>query len=386
MKLVIIGPYPLDNDTNNIRGGVQAVAVNLLKGLLRFNDLDIHVLTVSHAIDRDRDFKSNGFTMHAVSADKRFGNVTLYSNTRKRICKKINDIKPDLIHSHMLGYHTLAALESGHPKVLVSTHGLTEGNWGVSCTLMDKMRRYLQDCIREKCLKKAENIIVNSRFSEDFLKNHKIRNIYRLNNPISDLFFNIDADKEEENRILFAGNISEAKGAATLIEAVMILRNSFKDIKVMVAGPISDSGFYAKLKGSIRGNNLAGTVHFLGHLDENKLRQEYAKAAIFVFPSQQDVAPLALLQAMACGKAIVTTRVGGIPYIVDDGVNGFLVNSKDPKALADMMAVLLMDESLRKDFGDNAKKKISGGYRIDSVAEELYAIYRKLIKREYAQI
>ena len=98
------------------------------------------------------------------------------------------------------------------------------------------------------------------------------------------------------------------------------------------------------------------------------------------------MAPLALLQAMACGKAIVTTRVGGIPYIVDDGVNGFLVNSKDPKALADMMAVLLMDESLRKDFGDNAKKKISGGYRIDSVAEELYAIYRKLIKREYAQI
>ncbi|MDP8230596.1 MAG: glycosyltransferase family 4 protein [Candidatus Gorgyraea atricola] len=377
MKLVIISPYPLDNDTDNIHGGVEAVAVNLLKGLLRFKDLDIHVLTVSHVIDKDRDFKSNGLTIHAVAADKRFGNITLYSKTRKRICRKINDIKPDLIHSHMLGYHTLAALESGHPKVVISTHGITEGNWGVSCTLMDKMRRYLQDLIREKCLKRAKNIIVNSRFSEDFLKSYKIRNLYRLNNPISDPFFNIDADKEEENRILFAGNISEAKGVGTLIEAVRILKGSFKDIRVMVAGPVSDSSFYAKLEGFIRENNLTGAVNFLGHLNENKLREEYAKASIFVFPSQQDVAPLALLQAMACGKAIVSTRVGGIPYIVDDSVNGFLVNSKNPNALADMVAVLLMDKSLRKDLGDNAKKKISKGHRIDSVAEELYAIYRR---------
>ncbi|MFC1620944.1 glycosyltransferase family 4 protein [Candidatus Omnitrophota bacterium] len=378
MKLAIIGPYPLDNNTDNMHGGVQAVAVNLLKGLLRFNDLDIHVLTVSHAIDKDRDFRSNGFTMHAVAADNRFGNITFYSKARKRICRKIDDIRPDLIHSHMLGYHTLAALESGHTKVLVSTHGITEGNWGVSCTLMDKMRRYLQDCIHEKCLKRAENIIVNSRFSEDFLKSYKIRNIYRLNNPISDAFFNIDTDKEEENRILFVGNISEAKGVATLMEAVRILKDSFKNIKVMVAGPMSDSNFYEKLRGFIKENDLVEAVHFLGHLNENKLIEEYIKASIFVFPSQQDIAPLALLQAMACGKAVVTTRVGGIPYIVDDGVDGFLVNNKDPKALAGRVAVLLRDKSLRKDLGDNAKKKISGNYKIDSVTEELYGIYRKV--------
>ncbi len=382
MKLVMLGPYPIDNNTDSIKGGVQAVLVNMVKGLSRFRDLDIHIVTASHDIDRDADFKSNGLNIHAVPADKRFGNVTLYLRTRKRLSEKIDQIRPDLVHTHMFGYYTLSALDSGYKGLIVNTHGIPDRDWKISGSIMDIIRKNLQYCIYKKCMKRVRDVIVNGSYVKNCLTGLKGKNIYELNNPISEAFFETDETLEEELRLLFVGNISEEKGMMTILRALKTLKGSFDGIKLMVAGQAKEHSFYSKSVRFIEENGLGGSVHFLGHLNEGELKEEYAKASIFTFPSKQDVAPLALLQAMAAGKAIVTTRVGGIPYIVDDGVNGFLVDKEDFVSLADRVALFIKDSALRKKFGLNAQRKVFKDYRIDTITNRLYKIYKEVNDNE----
>ena len=87
MKIAILGPYPENSDSKNISGGVQAVVVNMVEGLSRFKDLDIHVVTSSHLISKDTHFTYNGINVHTVPAEDHLGNVRFYSKTRKAMNK-----------------------------------------------------------------------------------------------------------------------------------------------------------------------------------------------------------------------------------------------------------------------------------------------------------
>lgn len=380
MKLAILGPYPINGDVNKINGGVEAVIVNMVKGLSGFKDLDIQIITASFSIDREKDFVSNGINVHAVPLERRFGNIMFYSKTRKMLSGKIDELKPDLVHAHIFRYYTLAALAGSCKKVVVSSHGLPSYDWGLSCGIRDRVRRYSESRIYARCIKGADNIIINSPFAKEvlggLLDNKKV---YELNNPVSDAFFNIDNSAEEENKVLFAGNISEAKGIMTLLEAIGILKKDFRDIRLAIAGDFKDRDFYHKLNRLIKENDLEGAVSFLGRLDDNGLKEEYGKASVFAFPSNEDVAPLSLLQAMAGAKAIVASRVGGIPYMIDNGISGFLIEKKDHNALAEKIGVLLRDSGLRRKLGFAAREKTLKGYSIDSVTGKLYSIYKDLL-------
>lgn len=380
MRVLMLGPYPIKRDKDTIKGGVQGVVVNMLKGLTGFSDLDLHIITASNYITRAIDFNANGLSIHAVPSDKRLGNITLYRRTRSQICKKIEEIKPDLIHTHTLGYYTLASLQSGHKRVIVNTHGMPNRNWMSSSGIKHKISEYMRYRINKECMRGLQNVIVNSPYSKGYLYELKGKNIYELDNPISESFFEIGRELEEEKRILFTGNIYREKGIMTILGSLKRLKDSFSDVKLMLAGQPSSKSFYKQVIRFIEDNGLAGHVNFLGHLTEKRLKEEYAKASIFVFPSERDVAPLALLQAMASGKAIVASKVGGIPYIIDDGINGFLVDPKDPILLSEKIERLIKNRKLREEIGANAKKKASENNRIDKVTDKLSRIYREIAR------
>ncbi|PIW67105.1 MAG: hypothetical protein COW10_07450 [Candidatus Omnitrophica bacterium CG12_big_fil_rev_8_21_14_0_65_42_8] len=379
MRVAILGPYPVDGEINNVNGGVQAVIANMARGLSMFKGLDIHIITASGRITKDMASFSKGIHVHGVPFDIKLGNMTFYLQTRKRLCKKIKDIKPDLIHSHMFGYYTLAAIDSGYEKTVVSTHGISNAIWGGKAGILESIRYRLQHCVYMRCLKGSKNIIVNSPYARGSLSGAGKANVYDLDNPVSDIFFSEDNSMEEENRVLFAGNICGAKGIMTALYSLNILKDSLNRITLRLAGPVTDNNFYNKALRYIKKNNLQGYVNFLGHLDDSELKKEYERSSVFIFPSYQDVAPLALLQAMAAGKAIVASNIGGIPYIIDDGVNGFLINTGDPHSLAAKIILFMKDKPLRKAFGIKAHKKAFENNRIDIVAGKLYRIYNEVM-------
>ncbi|HDK27526.1 MAG TPA: glycosyltransferase family 1 protein [Candidatus Atribacteria bacterium] len=155
--------------------------------------------------------------------------------------------------------------------------------------------------------------------------------------------------------ILYAGFLTENKGVHILLEAFARFREKYHtpDIKLHLAG---DGYFRPKLEEICQQLKITENVIFYGFIgDKEKLKQLFREADMFVLPSKSEGIPKVLLEAMAYGVPILTTNVGGIPDIIEDGVNGLLIPPGSPGGFVKGMAKILFDAKLRQ-------KLIDGGY------------------------
>jgi glycosyltransferase involved in cell wall biosynthesis len=97
-----------------------------------------------------------------------------------------------------------------------------------------------------------------------------------------------------------------------------------------------------------------------------------------VLPSLSEGFPVTILEAMASGLPVIATRVGGVPEIIENNVNGYLVETENPQEIAEALLKLLQDEQLRKYISGNSRKKAEK-YRWDKVAATLEEIYQNIL-------
>lgn len=162
-------------------------------------------------------------------------------------------------------------------------------------------------------------------------------------------------------QILAVGRLDPIKGFATLIEALALLdrRGVPFHCRLLGSGPLE-----AGLRQLARERGIADRVEFAGAQPQDVVRRWMAEAAMFVLPSEvasdgnRDGIPVALMEAMATGCPVVSTRVSGIPELVEHEVQGLLVEEKQPQALADAMQRLLADAALRERVAAGARAKV----------------------------
>ncbi|UCC62437.1 MAG: glycosyltransferase family 4 protein, partial [Anaerolineae bacterium] len=227
----------------------------------------------------------------------------------------------------------------------------------------------------------AQHIIAISPYIEQEFASVIQGQVYPIENPISDAFFDLTS-QEKPYRLLFAGHVSPRKGVYHLIQALSRLRERFPQVELHLAGRIVhayDPAYFQTMQGYIRDHELESHVLFTGHLDEEALLKEYSECAVFVLPSRQETAPMVIEQAMAAGKAVVPTRVGGVPHLISRGETGLWVEHGDVSSLTEAIAQLLSDEALRLRLGEQAKKEASGRFRADVVARQTYQVYRQIL-------
>jgi glycosyltransferase involved in cell wall biosynthesis len=165
--------------------------------------------------------------------------------------------------------------------------------------------------------------------------------------------------------IVSVGSLIDKKGHDLLIEAVRRLRERALDVSLTIigAGPEGD-----RLMRQIRSAGLDGVVHLTGHLPRSETLELMANAEVCALASRpsrltgQDGVPVALMEALACGKACVSTRVSGIPELVIDGETGLLVPPDDPSRLASALESLLTDEEARERLGQAGRRLIADRY------------------------
>jgi glycosyltransferase involved in cell wall biosynthesis len=116
------------------------------------------------------------------------------------------------------------------------------------------------------------------------------------------------------------------------------------------------------------------SVQFIGEVPHEQIPSYMQQADIFVLPSISEGFPSVILEAMACGLPIVASRVGGIPDIITNDTNGYLVEVKDSTDLANKMIILLQDDVLRKKISDNNRLLVKK-YSWENVIFELEKIY-----------
>lgn len=162
------------------------------------------------------------------------------------------------------------------------------------------------------------------------------------------LFYPADGATERSTSVVFVGRLVTEKGIWTLLDAVHM---SGDDITLTVAG---EGPLLPAIKEFVRTSGLGGRVKLLGYVGPEDLRRVLLDAAVLVIPSTWDE-PLGLvaLEALACGVPVVGSAVGGIPEMIDDGVNGYLVPPGNASALADALARIIGDSANRERLREN---------------------------------
>lgn len=198
--------------------------------------------------------------------------------------------------------------------------------------------------------------------------------------PVPDEF-DRSYEAASSHTIIQASRLVPKKGVATTIRAFAKWNAQDPESRLTIAG---DGPMESELRAMVAQMGLQDRVRLVGFLDQNQLRSELKKSAIFVHPSESvhgdtEGVPNSLLEAMAVGLPVVATRHGGIVEAVHDTKSGFLVNEQDPDALADRMGRLLSDPALNIQMGRAAQDAVRESYSESASAAELDKLYRSLL-------
>lgn len=184
-------------------------------------------------------------------------------------------------------------------------------------------------------------------------------------------------------RLTTVARLYVTKGLEYLLEAFASVKKSFPRAQLGVYG---DGPLRAELLDCAAQLGLDGEAIFVGAFtSRQELSRIMAQTDIFVMSSVLEGQPLGVVEAMAYGCPIVCTNVGGIPEIIQDGINGMLCASKDPECLAQKIRILIQDPALATKLGQAARASYEHGpYQPQAVCEHFDSIYREAIQRNYS--
>ena len=225
-------------------------------------------------------------------------------------------------------------------KNVVVTFHLTEGHMSITNKFLRKIFAIY--------LNKADKIIAVSRYSERILRNMGVKSSIRVvyNGVIIPRQV---IKKEVNNKIVYFGRLSEEKGVFTLLDAALELPK----LKFYIIGK---GKLYQPIKKYIHTHKI-NNVKLLGYLNDAKLKSEILSAEIVVFPSIYEAFPIAILETMALAKPIITTKVGGIPEMIDYK-SGILIHPNSKNELVSSIIKLHKNKQLRERLANNAFNKV----------------------------
>lgn len=239
------------------------------------------------------------------------------------------------------------------------------------------LRKKLFDFVFARVSKFVVLSYASSRmFAEYGIKEEKIEVIRVL---LPDEFYNnIPRDSRiEKYSILFVGWVQYRKGLHVVIEALKKVAREFPDFKLEVAGEMCSKGYEASIRGKISEYGLEENVRILGKKTLSEVEQLLKAAQAVVIPEQwENVSPLIMLEAMALGKTVIASNLGGIPEFIQDGVTGFLADPDNPDDFAEKIIRVFGDGQGFERIGLNARSRV-----IELCDKtEIYGKWEKLIR------
>ena len=359
----------------NVYGGVGVHIKSIVKHLSKYVDVEIRTLNANRNSDV-KEYESWNIFDGKYPWDKVLSTLSLNLSMVRE------PVDADIIHTHTW-YTNLAGFMAKklHDKKMVATvHSLEPlrpwkreqiGNGYELSMWMEKTG-----------LQNADGIIaVSQGMKNDIMKFYGIED-----EKIKVIYNGIDVEKFkktekrdaldelgiEDNYVLFVGRMTKQKGIDTLIEASKHIDGKI----VIVTGKEDSKETYEHYRHLLMG--AENIIWYHRYFSMAQLVQLYSHAAVFVTPSIYEPFGIINLEAMACETPVVGSAVGGIKEIVQDGINGFLVEPNNAKELADKVNLLLRDKELRMRMGKNGRKRAEE-FSWDRIAKETYEFYRRIL-------
>ncbi|WP_404404970.1 glycosyltransferase family 4 protein [Jeotgalibacillus malaysiensis] len=184
--------------------------------------------------------------------------------------------------------------------------------------------------------------------------------------------FNIS---EDENVLLYVGNMIEQKGLLDLVESVDLLKQegAFEHSCLYMIGANKSPAFFTRLQEEISKRKLDDVVRYVGTKNQKELAEWMSASDAFVLPSHIEGFGLVALEAMSCGTPVIASRTGGLPYLLDQQ-SGHLIEPKNPASLAEGIRTVLSDPSYREKLRENGFKKAAENDQ-ERVIQKLKQLY-----------
>ncbi len=310
-------------------------------------------------------FLSSGVPTEAVPVDRAFSLSAVHC-----LRKKLDASQPTALYTvgYKAGIHAGWASDWGRrlPWVCV-VHG-----WLNRRDFKERFYGWLD----VRSMRRASAVVVLSRFYQDTLSRLlPPSRIHLIPTGLPDAFFALEptpADSPSPDGELVVGTLgrlSEEKNQAALIEAAALCQDL--PIRMLIGG---EGGLRESLVEQARALGIMDRVELPGFMGREAFLE---RCDIFVLCSRIENRPYSIMEAMAAGKPVVATAVGGIPELVEDGVTGLLVDST-PVSLAAALRRLAEDPAIRRRMGEAARAKAERDFRIDSSARTHQALIRHL--------
>lgn len=244
---------------------------------------------------------------------------------------------------------------------------------------------YLKGCPDERRIKQdraffsqADAVCAVSHFSKEYVEQYlcpdkDVRVIY---NPVEEHWFSSIRQKQSSQTILFFGKIAEMKGVFSLVKAFNLIARENPDVRLKLIG----SGNSERVKQLVE-KPFSDRVVFEGFLPQERIMEEIDNALFCVLPSYFENFSMAALEVLARKKALIyTCRASGCE-LIEDGLNGMLVDPDNIEQIAEKMRLLLSDAVLRDSLAENGYKMCKQRFSTETIIPQIESYYEEVINR-----
>lgn len=376
-RIIQIGPYPISADC--IHGGVEASVYGLAQELCKSHPVD--VFDVPRMGEKDRVERYGNLTIH------RYVNSGGHNKDAvQRLPEIVRDIValgPNVCHIHGTGAYSKQmyfALRAHGIPTMVTVHGLLHEEKMQALFRRPSYKAlyqlYVQTRDERELLNAVPRVIVDTAYVEDKLRAYKLKHtpeMHVIPQGIDETFYGINCNPNS-NIILSVGAIAPRKGHAYTIEMFNQLRAKGVVAKLRIIGSLADKGYYEHLRQKMTESKYKEDISLEANLPREELLKAYADAKLFVLHSREESQGIVFAEAMATGMPVVATKIGGIPYVVAEGKSGLLCPYADVDAMTEMVARLMTDDALWKQYSASARE-IAKEYNWTTIAERVVRLY-----------
>jgi glycosyltransferase involved in cell wall biosynthesis len=360
------------------KGGVEFFASSIAEQLSVHFNWDVAVVTTGEERYEQLERKHEGLRIYRLPYRRKLSNSPLSVAWLWRVWRIIRDEAPDLINIHtpVPGLGDLTSIVAGDRSIVLNYHS---GPMRKERSRLNAIIWIYEQVLAKPMLYKARQIISSSEYVRNgILARFKHKTLTITPGVDSDMFRPPESPVDSEH-VIFVGSLNKSdsyKNLSGLLAACQKLVAIVPDLKLTVVGDGDGRAGYEQLASNL---GLDDMTTFTGSLDREALADAYRAASVFALPSAKDSFPLVITEAMASGLPVVSSNIGGIPTLVDDGVDGLLVSPTDVGALAEALARVLTDKTLARQMGRAGREKAVRRLSWLSRAEMTDAVFRNVV-------
>ena len=364
------------------------------------SSFELHVISCTQQPVAAPEKLASNIWFHSLHVPKWGWLRTGYLGCALALRKKLSEILPDIVHAQGTEREcAISAIFSGYRRVLTIHGNLRIIRRQIGFPPFSAM--WFQSYLEGLVVPAFDGIVCISEYTKKAVE-QEAKRTWVVHNAVDPAFLSLGEERYRKNK---TGNLkperdrhlqvsvlsSQASGRPPVVLVVATVdRRKNQAAFLRALDPLGEkhallAKFFGKCGDDPYGSDFLKLVaerswcRYGGVLDREALREEFADAAVLVLPSLEDNCPMVVLEAMAAGVPVVASRVGGIPELIQDGVDGLICDPRDPGSMRSAVQRLLNDRPLAIRLSTEARQRAFEEYRPATIAKKHLAIYSEML-------